>query len=342
MCDPDPTHQRHAAADLLRLIDGFKVSQAIHVAAMLGIADRIAAGLRDPDAIARAVGADCDAVYRLLRALAAHGVLCEEPGRRFSLSPMGECLRSDAGEALGPQAMLIGQPHYWQAWGGLFDSVRTGRNAFRTVHGMDTWTYRQCHPSEGAVFNAAMSANSRRIDRAIVGAVDFRSFESIVDIGGGQGALLAAIVGACPGVRGVLFDQPHVVAGAEAVLASAGIGGTCEVVGGNYFESLPEGCAAYVMKFVLHDWDDADAERILRVCRRAMRPASRLFVIERLLGALGTECAVTLSDLNMLVGPGGRERSQEEFAVLFTAAGLRLAGVVQTDAGVCVVEGVRA
>jgi predicted O-methyltransferase YrrM len=204
---------------------------------------------------------------------------------------------------------------------------------------MASWAYREEHPEQNAIFNAAMTANSRRVDRAIVDACDFSRLERIADIGGGQGSLLAAILAACPGVRGVLFDQPHVIASAAPVLASAGVADRCELVGGSFLEGVPGGCAAYLMKFILHDWDDVDATRILRACRRAMPPGATLFVIERLIGPPNEEPAAKLSDLNMLVVAGGRERTREEFAALFEAAALRLVDVVSTSAGVLVLTG---
>jgi len=330
---------RRASGDLQDLIKAYQISQAIHVAAVLGVADQMAAGLRASDEIAAAVGAHPRTLYRLLRALAALGVFREHEHRRFSLTAMGECLRSDAERSVRPSAIYLGQTYRWQAWGHLLHSVKTGENAFRALHGVDTWTYRKRHPEQDAIFNAAMTANSRRVDRAIVVACDFSGCARIADIGGGQGSLLAAILAAYPEACGVLLDLPHVVATAAPVLEAAGVGNRCEVVGGSMLESVPEGCAAYVMKFILHDWDDADCIRILRNCRRAMRSDARLLVIERLVGPPNEDLTVKLSDLNMLVGPGGQERTREEFAALFEAGGLRLADVLSTRADMSVIVG---
>jgi hypothetical protein len=331
--------QEQAAGDLHRLIKGFQISQAIHVAAVLGVADHMATGPRASDEIAAAVGAHPRALYRLLRALAAIGVLSEHENRRFSLAAMGECLRSDAELSVRPSATYIGQAYRWQTWGHLLHSVKTGENAFRALHGMDSWAYRERHPEQNAIFNAAMTANSRRVDRAIVAACDFSRCERIADIGGGQGSFLAATLAANPEARGVLFDLPHVVATAAPVFEAAGVGNRCEVVGGSMFESVPQGCAAYVMKFILHDWDDADCIRILQACRQVMPSDAKLFVIERLVGLPNEDPAVKLSDLNMLVGPGGQERTREEFAALFRAGGFRLADTVSTTAPVTVIIG---
>ena len=331
--------QKQAAADLHRMINGYQISQAIHVAAVLGVADHMAGGPRASDEIAAAVGAHPRSLYRLLRALAAIGVLREHEHRRFSLTAMGECLRSDAEQSVRPSATYLGQAYRWQTWGHLLHSVKTGESAFLALHGVDTWTYRERHPEQNAIFNAAMTANSRRVDGAIVGECDFSRFTRIADIGGGQGSLLAAILAANPEARGVLFDLPHVVATAAPVLEAAGVRNRCEVVGGSMFESAPEGCAAYVMKFILHDWDDADCIRILQNCRRAMQSDARLFVIERLVGPPNEDPAVKLSDLNMLVCPGGQERTREEFTALFRAGGVRLADVLSTTAAMSVIVG---
>jgi ubiquinone/menaquinone biosynthesis C-methylase UbiE len=217
--------------------------------------------------------------------------------------------------------------------------VKTGENAFRALFGMDGWAYRQAHPEQDAIFNAAMTGNSRRVNRAIVAAYDFSRLPRVIDIGGGQGSFLAAILTANPAVRGVLFDLPHVVATAAPVLEAAGVARRCEVVGGDMFASVPEGGAAHVMKFVIHDWGDADSIRILRSCRRAIPPDGTLLVIERLVGPPNEDPGVKLSDLNMLVGPGGQERTLEEFATLLHAAGFRLTDVVRTTAPATVIVG---
>lgn len=334
MSGGDAVSLSQPAAELHRLLNGFQISQAIYVAAVLGVADQLVSGPRSSDEIAAAVGAHPASLYRLLRALAAAGVFREEAQRRFSLTPMGECLRSGAPQPVRPFATFIGQPCQWQAWGELLYSVRTGENAFQSVHGMSSWEYRARHPDQNAIFNAAMTGNSQRINQAIVAAYDFARFERIGDVGGGQGALLAAILVANPAVRGVLFDLPHVVDSAGPLLAAAAVADRCQIVGGNMFETVPPGCAAYLLKYILHDWGDPECVRLLRVCRRAMDPGTVLLAIDRFVGLPNADAAVKFSDLHMLVGPGGQERTCEEFSALFAAAGLRLAQVVITAAPV--------
>jgi O-methyltransferase/methyltransferase family protein len=330
------------AAALLRLVNGYRVSQAIYVATALGIADLLAGGPQSSDELAAGTGSHPGAMYRLLRALAAVGVFHEASGRRFTLTPLSHCLRSDAPEPVGPTAISTMSPPMWQAWGALLHGVRTGENAFRQVHGVDVWTYRERHPEASAVFDRAMTATMRRVTAAVLAAYDFSRFGTVVDVGGGQGALLAAILRAHPTVRGVLFDQPHVVGRGEDVVRIAGVAGRCDVVGGSFFERVPDGGDAHVLRWIIHDWPDADATAILRNCRRAIGPQGRLLVIEQEIEPPNAGAPAKLADLQMLVGAGGRERTLEEYAALFAAAGFRLVGATSTRAGESIVEGIPA
>jgi hypothetical protein len=327
---------------LMRLVNGYQITQAIHVAAQLDLADRLAAGARTSEDLAAEVDAHPDALYRLLRALAAVGVLREEDGRSFGLTPVGERLRSDVPGSLHGWARFVGRPSFWQAWGALLHSVRTGENAFRHVHGDDVWSYRAQRPEESAAFDAAMQARTGATNRALLEAFDFSRFGTIVDVGGGNGTLLAAVLTAHPGVTGVLFDQPHVVAGADAVLDEAAVADRCRVIAGDFFESVPSGGDAYLLKWIVHDWEDAEATAILRVVRSAIGANGRLLVVERDLGEPNESPWAKLSDLNMLVGPGGRERTEEEYAALFAEAGFRVAKVTRAGPELAVFEGVPA
>lgn len=312
------------AAELRRLVNGHQASQAIHVAAVLGIADLLAGGARDAADLAAATGADAGALYRLLRALSTLGVLHEDEGGRFSLTALGDGLRSDAEAPIGGWAAMIGRPYHWRAWGDLLHSVRTGENAFRHVHETDPWTYRAAHPEEAAIFDRAMADLARRSHASVTQAYDFGRFGTVVDVGGGQGAFLAAALTEHPGMRGVLLDLPHAVAASAAVFEAAGVADRCEAVAGDFFDAVPEGGDAYVLRAVLHDWEDAEAAAILASCRRAMRPESAVVIIERDLGPANTLPDAKLSDLNMLVAPGGRERTVAEYADLLAQAGLAL------------------
>jgi len=330
------------SAALRRLVTGYQVTQAIHVAAKLGIADLLADGPRGSDNLAAATGAHPGALYRLLRALASVGVFREEEGGRFALTDLAAGLRSDVPASLAGWAAFVGEPYQWQAWAALEHSVRTGENAFRHVHGTDSWTFRARHPELSAGFDRAMTSLSRQVTAAVLAAYDFGRFGTVVDVGGGNGALLAAILAEHPALRGVLFDQPHVVAGAGPLLAAAGVDDRAAVVGGSFFDAVPEGGDAYVLKAILHDWEDEDCLRILRTCRRAMADGAALLVVERELGPPNKTPDGKFSDLNMLVGPGGRERAPEEYAALFAAAGFRFVGGAPSDVGTGVFEGTAA
>jgi hypothetical protein len=319
---------------LRRLVNGYQVTQAIHVAATLGIADLLADGPRSSEDLAVAVDAHAPSLHRVLRALASIGVLHEDDDGRFALTEIGECLRSDAPDPVGGWAAFVGRPSHFAAWSGLLHAVRTGENAFRSVHGTDVWEYRAAHGEEGAIFDRAMTDITRRANRHLLAAYDFGHFASVVDVGGGHGELLIALLSAHPQMRGVLFDLPHVVAGATVDTAR------CEVVGGSFFDGpIPASADAYLLKAVLHDWEDADALRILRMCRGAVPSNAVVLVIERDLGAPNENADAKLSDLNMMVGPGGRERTREEFAALFAAGGFALERVIPTGIALSVFEG---
>ncbi len=323
--------------ELRRLINGYQVSQAIHVAAALGIADLLAAGPRASDDLARETGADPGSLYRLLRALAAVGVLREDEERRFAPTELGELLRTDVPGSLAGWAAFVGRSAFWNAWSALDHSVHTGENAFRHVHGTDVWSWRAERPEETAAFDRAM-ASLTGSNASVLEEYDFGRFGTIVDVGGGNGALLATLLAALPAAKGILFDQPHVVAAAGAVLEAAGVADRCSVVGGSFFDTVPEGGDAYVLKSIVHDWEDAEAIAILRSCRRACSDGAALLLIERDLGPPNEVPAAKLSDLNMLVNPGGRERTVEEYATLFDEAGFRLVGATPTASGLNVIE----
>lgn len=318
------------AAALTRLVNGYQISHALHATAALGVADLLAAGMTSVVDLATATETQAAPLYRLLRALAAAGVFHELPDRHFTLTAMGECLRSDASDPVAPWAMLAGQPYVHRAWEALPHSLRTGETAFRHAHGVDVWDYRARHPEQSAIFDRAMSGISRRVAEAVVNTCDFGRFHRVVDVGGGEGALLAHILATHPTVSGVLFDLPHVVSRATPLLDAAGVTGRCDVVAGDFFTGVPEGGDAYVLKGILHDWDDPAATSILRACRRAIAPGGALLVIERLIAPPNEGADAKFSDLNMLVLPGGGERTRDEFNTLFIVSGFRPIDVLAT------------
>lgn len=321
-----------APEQMQRLIMGYRQTQAVHVAAELGLSDLLAG---EPVAVADlAAATDCDprSLHRLVRALVSMGVYRELPDGRYTSTPLGDQLRSDAAGNARAQAVVVGRPYMWQPWSALLHNVRTGQNAFAAVHGRDPWEYRADHPDESTIFDAAMASISGRAAAAILEAYDFGRFATVVDVGGGSGALLAAILARHPTLRGVLFDQPHVVAGADL----AGVEDRCDIVGGDMFSEVPAGGDAYVMKAILHDWEDPRAHAILRACRRVVPSSGYLVVVERLLDS--ADQRVAFSDLNMMVGPGGLERTAGEYAELLDAAGFRLTRTVPTATEWVVIE----
>lgn len=325
-----------AAADLLRMVNAYRLSQAIHVAAELRLSDHLAAGPLPVAGLAEAAGCDVDSLYRLMRALSAAGLYEELPDGRFTTTAVGDELRTGTERELGAWVRLAGSSAVWQAWGALGHSVRTGESAFAAVHGASVWKYRTDHPEEGAVFDAAMTAMSRHVADAVLSAYPFEGV--IVDVGGGRGAMLAAILRRFPDTRGVLFDQPHVVAGADL----GEVADRCEVAAGDMFAGVPSGADFYVLKAIIHDWADDRAIAILRSCRAAMKPGARIVIVERVLAGpphTPAGLASALSDLTMLVAPGGRERTAGEYARLLAAAGLTLERVIPTASDFSVIVG---
>ena len=328
----DPSRQ------LLQMVNGYQVSQALHTAAVLRISDVLAAGPRDVSEVAAATGTHGPTLLRLLRALESVGVYVSDGEGRYSNTDLSEQLRTDVPGSLAGWATYVGRPYYRQAWTGLPDSLRTGDNAFASVHGMAVWEYRQRHPDEQLVFDDAMSSTAGPVLRAVVDSFDFGRFATVADIGGGVGTLLAAILDRYPRVRGVLFDQPAVVAGAAPVLLAAGLTERCRTVGGSFFDSVPAGADAYVLKSIIHDWRDEEAIAVLRACRRAMGDDARLLLVEQLIGRGPDPAHTAFGDLNMLVSPGGSERTLEQYADLLAAGGFSLVGANETGTPAYVIE----
>ena len=324
---------------LSKLLMGFRVSQAIHVAAALGLADLLASGPKASGELAEATDTHPLALYRLMRALASAGIFRERDDRLFELTPVGEFLRSGVAGTHAPMAQLVGRPSYWQAWGNLLHAVRSGETAFNHVHGADVWEYRASHAQEGELFDRAMAAHTEQFAEAALAACDFSRFAHVVDVGGGDGTFLAKILAAHPRAQGTLFEQPQTVARAESSLVLLGLSARCRTVGGNFFVDVPQGGDAYLLKWILHDWDDRASVDILCACRRAMKPRAALIVFERFIGSPNTASDDTFVDLNMLVMNGGRERTRDEFAALFGQSGFRLVSVTPTSTPLSVIEG---
>ncbi len=324
------------SAQLRRLINGYQVTQAMHVLVVLGVPDQLESGPRSASELARAVGANESALYRVMRAAAALGVLAEGPNRTFELTALGDGQRSGAPESLAGWAAFVGRPYHQAVWARLIDGVRTGENPFRREFGTDIWTYRQQHPDEAVIFNRAMNSMTGTSVDAIASAHDFSRYGVVVDVGGGGGALLIAICQRHLSVRGILYDLPNVVVDSKRYIDEAGLSDRVELVGGSFLEQVPRAGDAYVVKSVLHNWQDDSARRILANCHREMRTDSHLLVIERVLPGPNEGADVKLMDLNMFVGPNAYERSRDEWEQLLAAGGFRLARITPAGAQVII------
>lgn len=333
---------QRAAQQVLGMISGFWLSRAVQVATTLEIPDLLADGPRAVDDLAAASRTHAPSLYRLLRALASNGVLRELPGQCFESTLLSNLLRKDVPGSMRSTALTeMGLMHY-SAWGNLIDSVRTGEYAFQTTFQTDPWTYLKGHPELAAIFNDSMTNLTEVTQRAIVEAYDFTSFRRIADLGGGQGRLLSAMLTASPEAVGVLFDAPQVVEQARQVLARNPLAERMEFVGGDFFQAVPDGCDLYTMKWILHDWADAESAQILGNIRKAMAPGGRVLVFDMVLPEPNTPDLGPMMDLNMLVMTGGRERTKIEFEDLLASAGLRLTRVLPTKSPLGIVEAVAA
>ncbi len=335
LTDPPP------AVSMRQLVMGACVSQAISVIARLGVADVLAHGPLGVAEIARRVGAHGSTLYRVLRALDDVGVVAELENRHFALTPLGEVLRSDVPGSLREWTEMIGMPFHRHPWTDLYETVRTGEPAFDRVHGTQFFDYMAKHPEDAAVFNAAMNSATMNVTVSIIGAYDFTRFSTIVDVGGGRGGLLAAILSANPHLQGVLFDAPTVVTGVETALSGAGVTNRCRVVSGNFFDSVPEGGDAYLLSNVIHDWDDDQAVEILSRCRAAMADTACLLLAELVLPEGRQPSMGKMLDVQMLVIlTGGRQRTETEYRTLLDRAGFRLTRIVPSSGIISIVEAI--
>jgi SAM-dependent methyltransferase len=336
----DPSENTVAdVAALRQLIMGFRASQMIYVAAKLGLADHLESGPQTADALAQAVGAAPRPLYRLLRALASIGIFVESDGA-FALTPMARLLQSKPG-SLRSSAVLYGDPVFWSAYGQMLHSVQTGEPAFEHVHDAPLFSYLAGNERAASLFHGTMREFSSREIAAILAAYDFSPFRNAVDIGGGQGALLAALLQAHPHLRGTVLDLEQTADGARRLFVEAGVTDRARFVAGSFFDQAPAG-DIYLLKSVLHNWNDEDAVRILRYCRRAMAPDGRLLVIERLIPPGNGPSEAKLFDINMLVVLGSQERTEPEYAALLRAGGFELARLIPTESDMTLIEGVSA
>jgi hypothetical protein len=332
-----------ASGAMMRLITGAWAARMVHTAAELGIVDHLDDRPRDAGFLATATASHAPSLARLLRALAAIGLLHEDEDHRYVLTPLGATLRSDMPGSMRPWVLLCFGDDQGKAWEALTHAVKTGEHAYRHIFGMDKWTRLAQHPEAARLFDAAMQSLTEGANGALIANYPFGDHRWIMDVGGGNGALLMPVLARHPGMRATLFDLPHVADAARPRIAEAGLSDRYEAVGGDAFAAVPAGADAYVLKGVVHDWEDAEALAILRNVRAAMRDGSRLLLIDRVLPERidpgdGLTPGRFIHDINMMLNPGGRERTEAEFRGLLARAGLRLSRVVPTPCPLAVIE----
>lgn len=330
--------EQPASFQMLQIISGFWISRAVYAIAKLGIPDLLKSGPKTAEELASATKMHAPSLFRVLRALVSVKILNSAEGGRFSQTPLSETLVTDAPGSLRWFAMSeLGQEHY-PAWGNLMHSLKTGEIAFDNFFGVDIWAYFQQNPEDAAVFNNSMSSMTAVTNEAITSRYDFSGFNTIVDVGGGHGGLITAILKANPKLKGVLFDAEEVIEGARPKLEAAGVADRCETVAGNFFKSVPAGGDVYIMKWIIHDWDDEKALTILRHCRNQMPANGKLILVDCVVPETDEPDFSKFIDMNMLVMTGGKERTAKEFEQLLGAAGFKLLRVIPTDLPTSIVE----
>lgn len=329
--------QTQSSQQLLKMMIGGWITQAIYVASELGIADLLIEGPRTAEELAEQTNAHDSALYRVLRALASIGIFTEDADRRFSMTPLAEYLLSDRPDSLRAFGIMLGAEFY-QSWGNLLYSAQTGEQGFQKKFDMTFFQYMTEHPERHAIYDASMMVHGIAETEPMLNAYDFSVFQTVVDVGGGHGRMLAAILERHPAIEGILFDLPAVADRSRAIISGLGLSERCLVVGGDFFTSLPP-ADAYVMRHIIHDWDDDDAVTILRNCRKAMNPGGRILLVETVIPPMDEPCFGKWLDLMMLI-VGGRERTEEQYRQLFSQAGLKMNRIVPTAHEISVIEAV--
>ncbi len=326
---------------LVTMLAGGWISQAVTVVARLGIADVLTEGPHTIEAIAEKTGTHTQSLYRVMRALASVDVFIERDDRHFELTPKAAFLRTDHPQSLRAYALMMGNEWIWNSWAALETSVKTGEPAFEHVYGSPLFEYYKKNPEAGRSSSEGLRSRGQQEDEAVLRSYDFSFAKSVVDVGGGKAGLLKHIIATYPTMRGTLFDIPHVVDFAKSARHD-GISARLEFIAGDFFTAVPSGRDLYVMKKVLHDWDDEQCIAILRNCRAAMPDHGRILIIDQVVPMGNGPSYAKLLDLLMLVLSGGRERTEQEHAGMLTAAGLRLARVIPLMSSLCIVEAVPA
>ncbi len=328
---PNPRQQ------LIQMITSYWTAQSIHVAAKLKLADLVKDGPKNAAELAKLTNTQPQALYRLLRALSSVEIFAEDEQGRFRLTPISECLLDVHGSQYAV-AMMMGDEHY-RAWGDLLYSVQTGKPAFDHIYGKGVFEYLSEHPEQAKIFDAAMTGFHGPETQAMIDAYDYAGVNTLVDIGGGNGTVLTAVLKNNPAMKGILYDLPGVIERAKKNLADAGLSLRCQTIPGSFFESAPPGGDAYQMRHIIHDWTDEQCHTILTHIRKVIPKTGRLLVIEMVIKPKNEFQPAKWLDLNMLVLPGGRERTEAEYAEMYAKAGFRLERVVPTPTEVSVIEG---
>jgi hypothetical protein len=321
-----------------RLIRSYRQARCVGVAVELGLAERLAAGPRTAAELAAEVGAHAPSLRRLLRALVSIGVVAQDGSDRYSLTALGEEMGQDR---LGPSALFFQSELHWQSWLHLDHSIRTGERSFDHIYGMRQWDYYATHPAEAAIFDGAMSSITGPVSKAVAASYDFSRFQVVADIGGGDGTLLTEILHRYSSVNGLLFDLPNVVERARKKLDASRLLDRCALVGGSFLEKVPAGAGIYMMKTIIHDWEEPAVGTILERCRTAVgKSGAPLLLIERVLpDRIGPEdMDDLLADLDMLANPGGQERTEAEYTALLKRAGFKLERIITTPTPFKIVE----
>jgi O-methyltransferase domain/Dimerisation domain len=325
-------------AAMFQIISGFWISRAVYIIAKLGIPDLLKDGPKSANELAADTTTHAPSLYRVLRALVSVGVLSGNEKSEFALTPLSETLVTDAPGSVRWFAISeLGEEHY-PAWGNLMHSVKTGEIAFDKLYGMDVWEFFEKNPENAALFNDSMSGMTAATNEAITSLYDFSSFNKLVDVGGGHGGLITSILEKYPRLKGVLFDAPQVISGAGAKIEAAGLGDRCGTVSGDFFKSVPAGGDVYIMKWIIHDWDDEKSIQILRNCREQMSPESKLILVDSVVPDSAEPHFSKFIDLNMMVMTGGKERTEAEFRQLLQSAGFKLLRVIPTELPTSIIE----
>lgn len=324
---------------LIQMATSYWVSAALNTVAKLGIADLLKDGPKTPEALAKAGKAHPQALYRLLRCMAGHGVFAERKDGKFENTPASDLLRSDLRGSMRSMVLFQNAEWHWKIYMDLLYCVQTGDTGAERALGAPIFDYMSKHPDDARVFDEAMRGFSESINPAIVQAYDYSGFRRIVDVGGGYGGLISGILKAHPKLKGIIYEMPHVVDGARKNLDSLSLAPRCEVIGGDFFKSVPEGADAYIMKFIIHDWDDERASRILKNISKAMAKGGKVLTVEMVVPPGNDPHFSKVLDLEMLALPGGRERTEKEFRDLYASAGLKLTRLVPTSSPFFIIEG---